>query len=62
MTYREYLENCKDEFERTIIVANLARKHADYDHYSPGRKKKAVLKELLDAEMPSGETNDNDKH
>lgn len=61
MTYREYLENCKDEFERTVIVANLARKHPDYDRYSPGRKK-AVLKELLDAEMPSGETDDNDKH
>jgi hypothetical protein len=58
MTYREYLENCKDEFERTVIIANLARKHPDYDRYSPNQKRK-VLKELLDTEMPQA-NNDND--
>ena len=51
MTYREYLEDCNDEFERTIILANLARKHPNYDSYST-RRKKEVLKELLDAEIP----------
>ncbi len=51
MTYRQYLEACDDEFERTVIIANLARKHPNYDYYSPQRKKE-TLKELLDAEMP----------
>ena len=51
MTYREYLETCDDEFEKTVILANLARKHPHYDTYSPKRKKE-TLKELLDAEMP----------
>ena len=51
MTYRQYLENCSDEFERTIIIANLARKHPNYDSYST-RRQKEVLKELLDSEMP----------
>lgn len=51
MTYRQYLETCDDEFERTIIIANLARKHPNYDMYSP-RRKKETLKELLDTEMP----------
>ena len=54
MTYRQYLETCDDEFERTIITANLARKHPNYDSYSP-RRKSEVLKELLDAEMPRAE-------
>lgn len=60
MTYRQYLEICDDEFERTIIVANLARRYPNYDSYSLTRKKE-VLKELLDAEMPGAEarmTND----
>lgn len=51
MTYRQYLENCTDEFEKIIIIANLARKHPNYDNYST-RRKKEVLKELLDCEMP----------
>ena len=51
MTYRQYLENCSNEFERTIIIANLARKHPNYDSYSAKRQKE-VLKELLDSEMP----------
>lgn len=55
MTYREYLENCNDEFERTIIIANLARKHPNYDCYST-RRKKEVQKELLDAEIPQVES------
>lgn len=55
MTYRQYLENCSDEFEKTIIITNLARKHPNYDSYS-ARKKKEVLKELLDSEMPQAES------
>ena len=59
MTYREYLENCDDEFERMVIIANLARKYPNYDKYSPSAKAK-VRKELLDAEMPlmRGEQNE----
>lgn len=55
MTYRQYLETCDDEFESTIIIANLARKHPNYDSYS-ARRKKEVLKELLDSEMPRVES------
>lgn len=51
MTYRQYLENCTDEFEKTIIIANLTRRYPNYDNYSPNRKKQ-VRKEMLDAEMP----------
>lgn len=54
MTYGQYLETCDDEFERIVIIANLARKHPNYDSYSP-RRKAEVLKELLDAEMPRTE-------
>lgn len=51
MTYKQYLENCSDEFEKAIIIINLARKYPNYDSYST-RRKKEVLKELLDSEMP----------
>lgn len=51
MTYRQYLENCTDEFEKAIIITNLARKHPNYDNYST-RIKREVLKELLNSEMP----------
>ena len=51
MTYRQYLKTCNDEFEKIVIIANLARKHPNYDSYS-ARRKKEVLKELLDSEMP----------
>ena len=51
MTYRQYLENCDDEFEKTVIIANLARQCPDYDRLSPTRKKQ-VQNSLLDAEMP----------
>ena len=44
MTLREYLITC-DEFERTIILANISRRCPDYDSYGPSQKKKA-LKEL----------------
>lgn len=54
MTYGQYLEACEDEFEKTVIIANLARKHPNYDNYSP-RRKAETLKELLDAEMPRAE-------
>lgn len=57
MTYRQYLETCDDEFERTIIIANLARKHPNYDSYSE-RRKAEVLKEFLDSEMPKAESED----
>jgi hypothetical protein len=50
MTYRQYFETCNDEFEKAIIISNLARKHPKYDSYS-ARRKKEVLKELLDSEM-----------
>ena len=51
MTYRQYLEICDTELERAIITVNLARKHPNYDSYSP-RRKAEVVKELLDAEIP----------
>ena len=57
MTYRQYLETCADEFEKIIIIVNLARKYHNYDSYSP-RRKKEVLKEILDAEMPQAESED----
>lgn len=55
MTYRQYLENCSDEFEKIIIIANLARKHPKYDSYSE-RRKKETLKELLDCEISQVES------
>ena len=55
MTYRQYLASCNDEYEKTIIIANLARKHPNYDSYS-ARRKREVLKELLDSEMPRVES------
>ena len=55
MTYRQYLENCSDKFEKAIIIINLARKHPNYDNYSTRRKKEA-LKELLDYEIPQVES------
>lgn len=54
MTYRQYLQSCTDEFERTVIVVNLARKCPNYDNYSE-KKKKQVMKEILDTEMPKEE-------
>ena len=42
MTYRQYLETCEDEFEKMVIIANLARKYPDYDRYSPRRKKRSI--------------------
>lgn len=57
MTYRQYIEACKDEFERTVIIVNLARKYPKYDSYS-SRRKAEVLKELLDAEIPQTERED----
>lgn len=55
MTYRQYLENCTDEFEKAIITTNLARRYPNYDSYST-RRKREVLKELLDSEMPQAES------
>lgn len=40
MTYKQYLENCSDEFEKAIIIINLARKYPKYDSYSTRRKRK----------------------
>lgn len=53
MTYREYLERC-DEYEKIIIIANLARKHPNYDKYTITSKRK-VIKDLLDSEIPFSE-------
>lgn len=57
MTYRQYLENCTDEFEKIIVIMNLARRypHPNYDSYST-RRKREVLKGLLDFEMPQAES------
>lgn len=57
MTYREYLEKCDDEFEKTVIIANLARRHPNYNSYSQ-RVKKEVRNALLDEEMPTATTVD----
>lgn len=57
MTYRQYLDTCGDEFERAVIIINLARKYPNYDSYS-SRRKAEVLKELLDAEIPQTERGD----
>lgn len=59
MTYGQFLETCEDEFEKTVIIANLARRHPNYDSYSR-RRKAETLKELLDAEMPRAEREDKD--
>ena len=50
MTYREYLEKCDDEYEKIIIMANLAREYPLYYQYSESTKKR-IVKELLDREM-----------
>ena len=57
MTYRQYIKNCNNEFESAVIIMNLARKHPKYDYYS-ARRKKEVLKELLDSEIPQVESED----
>ena len=54
MTYGEYLEKCTDEFEKTVIIANLAREYPNYDRYSP-RYKAQIRKELLSRKIPEGE-------
>ena len=51
MTYRQYLEQCEDEFEKLLIIANLAREYPNYNEYSPERKAR-VRRDLLDREMP----------
>ena len=53
MTYREYLEGC-GEFEKTVIIVNLARKCPNYELLSPRARERAV-KDLLDSEMPEGD-------
>lgn len=50
MTYREYLQQCTDEFEKAVIIVNLARSCPKYDKFSPHQKKKK-LEELLNQEM-----------
>ena len=53
MTFREYLVTC-DEFEQTVLLANLARRFPNYDSYSPSQKSQALkeLSKYLDEEMP----------
>ena len=50
MTYRQYLEQCNDEFEKTVIIANLARRCPNYERLSE-RSKKEARDTLLDTEM-----------
>lgn len=50
MTIREYLKQC-DDFEKSVILANIARKYPDYDALSP-RSKQQLLSKILDGEMP----------
>lgn len=50
MTYREYLQQCTDEFEKAVIIVNLARSCPKYDSFPPSQKKKK-LQELLNQEM-----------
>lgn len=52
MTYLEYLQQTTDEFEKAVIIVNLARKCPNYDMLSPKTKEK-VLHELLNKEMPN---------
>ena len=50
MTYKQYLDSCDDEFERAVIIINLARKYPNYDGLTPlGKKRK--LKEILNQEI-----------
>lgn len=50
MTYKQYLDSCDDEFERAVIIVNLARKYPNYDRLTPlGKKRK--LKEILNEEI-----------
>ena len=50
MTYEQYLDSCDNEFERAVIIVNLARKYPNYDKLTPlGKKKK--LKEILNQEI-----------
>ncbi len=51
MTYREYLQQITDEFEKAVIILNLARKCPNYDTLSPKAKEK-IRNKLLDTEMP----------
>ena len=53
MTYKQYLDSCDDEFERAVIIINLARKYPNYDKLTPlGKRRK--LKEILDQEINIG--------
>lgn len=50
MTYEQYLDSCDNEFEKAVIIVNLARKYPNYDKLTPlGKKKK--LKEILNQEI-----------
>ena len=55
MTYKQYLDTCDDEFEKAVIITNLARKYPNYDSYSFKQKKK-LLSFLLNREMPQTES------
>ena len=47
MTYRELIKSITDEYERMIIIGNLARECPYYDSLSTYQKRKTV-QELLD--------------
>ncbi|MBR4313529.1 MAG: hypothetical protein IKP66_01310 [Lachnospiraceae bacterium] len=52
MTYKEYLDQCKDEFEKAVIITNLARQCPNYDSFTPLGKKRE-LNRLLKQEIPN---------
>jgi len=61
MTYEEYLKNCTDEFEKTVIIVNLARSagvsEAKYNSMSAVSKRR-LIKELLSRNVPEENQND----
>lgn len=52
MTLREYLDTC-DEFEKTVILANIARRYPNYDTYGLFQKQqiRKEVSKLLDTEL-----------
>lgn len=54
MTYKQYLDTCDNEFEKAVIIINLARQYPNYDSYS-SKQKKELLSSLFNKEMPRSE-------
>lgn len=49
MTLQEYLKEC-DEFEKAVIILNIARKYPSYETMSQFQKKQ-ILAEILEEEI-----------